>query len=208
MLQGVLSFIVRTVWPYRRTELNYMLNLLEDVEGKRILDYGCNTGYFTNMIYKQCPNNTVCGADINPYALRAATKRFKHLAFHTVDDDFFEKHTFDIIIISHVLEHIKNRKAFMKNIANILADDGKLIIAIPQERIRGDATVFQILFNACRLKFENPHVVKLYYEDLEDLLTTIGLKIDDYTYTNYLYPFKSNSLLFHAWSLVVLASVG
>lgn len=184
-----------------------MLNLLGSVKGKRILDYGCNSGYFTNMIYKKCPNNTVCGADINPYAVRAATKRFKHLTFYMVDNDFFKKHTFDIIVISHVLEHIVERETFMKNLATILADDGRLIIAIPQERIRGDATVFQIMFNACRFKFENPHVVKLYYENLEELLTTIGLKIDDHTYTNYLYPFKSNSLLFHAWSLVVLASV-
>ena len=200
------SFITRTLWPYRRTELNYMLNLLSDVKGTKILDYGCNTGYFTNMISKRYPDCEVHGADINVHALKSARRKFPHLQFHDVNDAFFEFQPFDAIIISHVLEHIRDRETFLSNVSKLIAHNGRLIIAIPQERIRGDATIFLTLFNAFRLRFENPHVAKLNYADLVKLLARTGFKIDDHVYTNYLFPFKSDSFRLDAWSLVVSSS--
>ena len=42
------GFLARTIFHHRRTELNYISDLLKDKKNIRILDYGCNTGYLLN----------------------------------------------------------------------------------------------------------------------------------------------------------------
>lgn len=190
----------------RNTEFKYMSDLVKREKGKRILDYGCDSGYLTNMINNAAPKNEVCGADINIYAIIIARKKYKHIKFYEITDEFFKKNKFDIIIVSHVLEHLIERKEFMRKLLKILSDDCKIIIAIPQERIRGDASIPTFLLNLIKLRFENPHIVKLDYNDLQNLFDKIGFKINEKTYTNYFPPFKSEKRKFYSWSLVVSAS--
>ena len=108
------------------------------------------------MIKEIAPQNEVCGADINIRALNCARKKYPHLKFHEANNKFFQKNKFDIVIVSHVLEHINNREKFMKKLSRIISANGKIIIAIPQERIRGGATILHLLYNLVRFKFENP----------------------------------------------------
>ena len=179
--------------------------LLNNKEKVRILDYGCNSGYFLNIIHQKYPlkNFDLCGADINPYALNYARKKYPSFTFFEINSEFFDQERFDVIILSHVLEHIKDRNTFLMSLKRLMKRDGTLIIAIPQERIRGDCTLIQLLYNYLRLRFENPHVVKLNYQDLDQLLGKNGFYIQEHTYTNFLYPFKSDHRRLDSWSLVV-----
>ena len=204
LITRVTGFLSRTLFYFRKSELMYIVEILKKEKRKKVLDYGCNTGYFLEILNQNAPNNEYSGADINQYALNRANAKRKEFNFHFIDENFFEKEKFDYIIISHVLEHIKEREDFIKNLSRLLNVGGKLIIAIPQERIRGDATVFQLLYNLLRLRFENPHVVKLDYMDLKELMEEQEFKIVEKKYTNYLYPFKSNKKRFDAWSLVAV----
>lgn len=209
LLQEISCFLSRNLLFFKRIEIKYLLDLLSHEKGEKILkilDYGCNTGYYTNLINNLIPESEVCGADINPYALERARKKYKNINFFEVDEGFFKKNQFDVIVISHVLEHIKEREDFMKNLSRILSDRGKVILTIPQERIRGDTAFQQILYNILRFRLENPHVVKLSYDDLKDLLNKTDFRIDDRAYANYFFPFKSRSRKFYSFSLVVSAS--
>ena len=198
------GFLARTVLYYRRTELNYMCDLLKDKKNIRILDYGCNTGYFLHMIEKKHPNNNfkLCGTDINPYAVKSAQKKHKNFTFFNINDKFFETEKFDVIILSHVLEHVHDRDEFIKNLKKLLNKNGTLIIAIPQERIRGDCTVPQYIYNIARFRFENPHVVNINHKDLTELLDDNRLHINKQIYTHFVYPFKTNKRRIDSWSLV------
>ena len=204
LITSITGFLSRTIFYFRRTELNYILNLIKN-DGSKILDFGCNTGYFANMIKKRNPKSEVYGADINKFALNYACKRYKDIQFYYINEHFYKNNKFDIIILSHVLEHVKNPKELIRNITQLLNKNGLLIIAIPQERIRGDATIFQLLYNMLLLRFENPHVIKLNYEDCKDILTKSRFYISDYVYTNYFLPFKTNTKKFYSWSLVITA---
>src|SRR3989338_4332974 len=143
------GFLARTVLYYRKTELNHIINLLRDKENIRILDYGCNTAYLLNIIKNKYPskNLELCGADINPYALKYARKKYKYFTFFNINDIFFDKEKFDVIILSHVLEHIHDRDKCIANLKRLMRKNSTLIIAIPQQRIRGDCTLFQLFYN-------------------------------------------------------------
>lgn len=204
LITRTIGFLARTILSYRKTELNYIVDLLKDKKNIRILDYGCNTAYLLNIIRNKYPskNFDLCGADINEYALKYAKKKYKDFKFFDINDRFFDKSKFDVIIVSHVLEHVHDRNKFIANLKKILEKNGTLIIAIPQERIRGDCTLVQLLYNLARFRFENPHVVKMDYQDLNELLANNGLHIKEHIYTHFLYPFKSDKRRVDSWSLV------
>ena len=198
-----ISLINRYVYPIRRTELTYMLSFIDD-DKLRILDYGCGSGHFTNRIKKSKPSCTVIGADINSYAINYAQQKYKNVTFLPPDNHLIEQGNFDIIIVSHLLEHIHKREEFLQQVLYLLKTGGKIIIAVPQERIRGDGTLFTIFINALRGIFINPHVVKLVYEDLLTLMANVDVKIQSKIYTNYLYPFMSSARKWHSFSLVII----
>ena len=114
-------------------------------EKSNVLDYGCNTGRHA-LIVKQAYGYNVMGADINPAAI-SVTQR-KGIPAELITPEFFEKYkfSFDIIINSHVMEHVDDPKDFLVNIRGLLKEDGTFVIAIPQERIRGDISPLQILY--------------------------------------------------------------
>ena len=164
-------------------------------EKSNVLDYGCNTGRHA-LIVKQAYGYNVMGADINPAAI-SVTQR-KGIPAELITPEFFEKYkfSFDIIINSHVLEHVDDPKDFLVNIRGLLKEDGTFVIAIPQERIRGDITLLQILYFLSRLKFENPHKHKFSKNELYSLLEEVGFVPQDYIFCNLLPPFLTKHLVY------------
>ena len=203
------AWLARTVFYYRRAEIRRMVDSLEGKENIRILDYGCNTAYLLGAIRRRYPQKPfdLCGADINRHALAYCRKKYPDCTFFQADEKFFRNERFDVIFLSHVLEHVCDRKMFLKGITRILKKNGTLIIAIPQERIRGDCTIPQLLYNVCRGRFENPHVVKMDYQQLLGLLKTYGFMVKKHSYTHFLYPFISSRKRLDAWSLIVQLSI-
>ena len=164
-------------------------------KNSNVLDYGCNTGRHASNV-KQAYGYNVMGADINETAI-AACKR-KGIKAEVITEEFFENYSsfFDLIINSHVLEHVDNPKDFLVNINGMLQDKGTLVIVIPQERIRGDITIMQILYFFLRLKFENPHKHKFSKNELYSLLEEAGFVPQDYIFCNLLPPFLTKRLIY------------
>ena len=157
-------------------------------EKSNVLDYGCNTGRHASNV-KQAYGYNVMGADINTTAIAACER--KGIKAEVITKEFFEKYSsfFDIIINSHVLEHVDDPKDFLVNIRGLLKDEGTFVIAIPQERIRGDITPLQILYFLIRLKFENPHKYKFSKDQLFMLLKEVGFVPEEHNFCNFIPPF-------------------
>lgn len=204
LITGFTGFLSRTILHFRKTEIDYMVEYVKKISNKNVLDYGCNTGYLLKMMSEKSPNNTYFGADINPHALNTAKRRNPEFTFFSISEASKYPEKFDVVILSHVLEHVLGGKKMLNDISALLKKDGTLIIAIPQERIRGDATIFQYLYNVLRFRFKNPHVIKYDYDGLEKLLKSVGFVISEFTYTHYLFPFKSQKRRPDSWSLVTV----
>lgn len=110
------------IWT--NTRLRIIKKLLKD-KGKTILDLGCGKGYMGKELQE---GNTVVFAEINQRLL-------KHVKGIKVILDAvnmpFKQGTFDYVICSDVLEHIKDDKKVLRNIYRILKPKGKAIIALP-----------------------------------------------------------------------------
>ncbi len=94
-----------------------------------IIDIGCGTGELLNWFKKN--NWKTIGVEPNDHA-RSIAQNIYHLDVKNID--YLKKKTskrFEVITMWHVLEHVPNVKERINSIKNLLADDGIVIIAVP-----------------------------------------------------------------------------
>lgn len=101
----------------------------------KVLDLGCGFGSFLYFLESNGYTN-VTGVDISSEEIALCKKLFKPYTFVQADiHDYLRttKEKFDVIYLSHVLEHIKKEDLFnfLKGIKKILSDDGSFIIVVP-----------------------------------------------------------------------------
>ncbi len=112
---------------------NRYLTILKNLQkGKSILDVGCGNGEFTKLFFKKYKK--VYGIDISETALKLASE--KKILTKQVDLDNctklpFKSKFFDTIICTEVLEHLITFQGVFKLFYEILADDGFLIVTVP-----------------------------------------------------------------------------
>lgn len=95
--------------------------------GKRICDVGCATGQFVQMMMERRPAY-VMGLDASPECVAIAQAR----GLHVMQGDFLElEETFDVINMSHLIEHVPRPTRFFKQAFRLLAPGGWFLIETP-----------------------------------------------------------------------------
>ena len=115
----------------RRITLKRKLKLINSFKTKTkvLLDFGCGTGDFLEIAFKN--KWQVTGIEPNEAARDIANKKVNHTVFET---DYLKKlkpHSFDVITLWHVLEHLPDLEEQISSIKNLLKPEGKLVIAVP-----------------------------------------------------------------------------
>ncbi|MBG7611951.1 class I SAM-dependent methyltransferase [Polaribacter sp. BAL334] len=95
-------------------------------ENKSILDVGAGTGDFLKVCLQN--NWTVFGTEPNQKAREIAKQK---QLFLKNDLQEFSNKKFDVITLWHVLEHVENVSEFISQLKNLLSENGKLIVAVP-----------------------------------------------------------------------------
>ncbi len=107
-------------------------------KNKRVMDYGCGPGWGSVIIAKKAKE--VVGVDISEGALKYAESQYQlpNLKFIKIDNypTNFTPESFDIIISSHVIEHIDDVKIYLNQLKRLLKKDGILILTTPNKRFR------------------------------------------------------------------------
>ena len=104
---------------YKNTELNLFLDGIHD--GARVLDYGCNDGWVSREVNRCKPRCEVSGADINPAALKTARRRGGGVEYFDARNGELNGKTFDVVILSHVLEHVHARLELLQLVVDLIA---------------------------------------------------------------------------------------
>lgn len=131
---------------------------------RHALDFGCGTGEFLSFIKDGWPLIQTWGVEINPNLARRA-----HAKGHTIMRDLSPLEIgmrFDIIVLSHTLEHIPDPGVLLYNLRNRLTDSGVMYVEVPN--LFGD------------IALELVHVFAFTESTLRTLLELSGLKIEHF----------------------------
>jgi len=104
-----------------------------DNRPRRILDYGCGQGKWTPLLRDMYPDAEIVGIDISEVAIAKAAEKFPEDQFLLFDGEraALEDSCFDLIFSFHVLEHVLNVAASIKDIARLLRPGGRACIIFP-----------------------------------------------------------------------------
>jgi SAM-dependent methyltransferase len=99
--------------------------------GGRILDVGASTGVFLSEM-RRYGAWTVAGVELSAQAAQYARETFNlDLFVGQVESAPWPPHSFDVVTLWDVLEHLPEPALALKKIRELLAEDGYLIVSVP-----------------------------------------------------------------------------
>jgi SAM-dependent methyltransferase len=99
----------------------------------KVLEIGCGFGYLTYALSKA--GYDVLGIDISQVAVNQAIERYGPLFICTDVETYANMHKeqFDVVILTEVIEHIKNVKDFLNAAGQLLKPGGDLVLTTPNK---------------------------------------------------------------------------
>ena len=146
-------------------------------KNSNVLDIGCGQGYLTYRVADKAQK--VVALDIDKNSIRLAKERHnrKNIIYIIGDATTYEfEEKFDYIILSNVLEHIKNRKDFLKRI-NPLAK--YFLIRVPM--INRSWLPLYIKELGYDYRLDSDHYIEYTLDSFKKEIETSGLNIESYS---------------------------
>ena len=137
---------------------------------KKILDVACADGYGTKILSQNAIS--VVGVDRNENYLSVAKTKYNNdnIEYECVDlDSDTINGSYDGIVCFETLEHLKYPYNFLKNLYEILDENGIIILSIPNSE-------YEIIENGKNKDFLHLHVFT--YKDIVEKLQNVGFYIN------------------------------
>jgi 2-polyprenyl-3-methyl-5-hydroxy-6-metoxy-1,4-benzoquinol methylase len=189
------SLLDKAYQAVKNITLKRKLKLINSFEtsSKNILDVGAGTGDFL----KVCKSNSwkVSGIEPSLNARKIAYKKGVNLQENLSE---FKNTNFDVITLWHVLEHVENLSEYILELHSLLADDGRLIIAVPNFK-SDDANYYKEFWAAFDVPrhlwhFSQRSISKLFSEVHMVVEKTIPMKFDGYYVSLLSEKYKSGKM--------------
>lgn len=158
----------------RKRTLDKKRDLIIDQLGMtkgELLDIGCGTGAFLNTM--KTAGWGITGLEPDDTARKKANDLYS-IAPQSPEKLFeLKQGTYHAITMWHVLEHVHELHAYIKQLANLITANGKIFIAVPNYTSK-DADIYQEYWAA----YDVPrHLYHFSPESMQQLLKTYNLKI-------------------------------
>lgn len=115
-------------------EQDLFYHLLGDLKGKKVLDIGCGTGRLIGYLKMQ--GAEVVAADLSEGMLEKLRK--KHRGVHTVKADIedlpFENESFDLVVCTFVIVHLKALQKAFDEVNRVLKTGGYFVVTNINQR--------------------------------------------------------------------------
>lgn len=157
-------------WAYAgvRWEFNWVCDRLTNCGS--ILDIGCGSGEFLKRVAGKAP--TVRGLETSSFGFSEAKKAGLDVRQETIQEHAKSTQaSYDIVTAFQVLEHIHDVGDFLRSMASVVAPNGMLVIAVPNNG------GFVGLQDDLPLNFPPHHMGLWRAESLAALAPTLGLQM-------------------------------
>jgi 2-polyprenyl-3-methyl-5-hydroxy-6-metoxy-1,4-benzoquinol methylase len=169
------GFINNLYHKVRKRTLVQKRKLIEKATGKKtgnILDVGAGTGAFLNTMQQSGWNGT--GIELDENARQKASELYQLNLKNAENLYSLAPQSFDAITLWHVLEHVHDLHKYVEQLRNLLADNGKLFIAVPNY-----TSADEKIYNEFWAAYDVPrHLYHFSPLSMEKLLTSHGLSIE------------------------------
>ena len=121
----------KTPNPLLALEECHLVNVLPNLVGSNVLDLGCGTGRWLARLLSRGASSVV-GIDLSPAMLgvaRGSAGIRERLVLGDVLHLPFQASTFDFVLSSFALNHIKNLQVIAQELARAMKLDGRLLIS-------------------------------------------------------------------------------
>lgn len=134
--------VIEQRWKYFADALTHYLKNRISSGGKeplRYLDAGCGDGvnlkWAAEFFRKECIDIRVTGLDYNSLRVKrvAQNRLAEDIHLGSLLETPFNNATFDIVLCSHVLEHIEQYHKALAEIMRVLKPGGLLVVGVPNE---------------------------------------------------------------------------
>lgn len=167
--------LINRIYRYVRTRaVNQKRKLIETVTGKQkgtLLDVGSGTGYFAAAMKNA--GWEVTGLEPDEGAREVAKEQHSLTLLPSAELFNLPGNKFDVITLWHVLEHVHDVKKYISTFKKLLADNGRLFIAVPNYKSH-DAKIYKEHWAA----YDVPrHLYHFTPDTMKYLMHEAGLKI-------------------------------
>lgn len=146
-----------------------------DLKNKDICEIGAFDGLLLSLFKKN--NNNVFGYELNDDARVYAKKKYDI----DLKENFLEsKSKYDIIILSHVIEHFREPKDILIKIKSMLKENGFIYIEVPNSPMTNECS-----YNMLMRYLNTEHIVNFNMDNLIKFAESVDLKIVRSEYNNY-----------------------
>jgi 2-polyprenyl-3-methyl-5-hydroxy-6-metoxy-1,4-benzoquinol methylase len=123
--------------PSRREAVDFPLRYLADRPAGRLLDIGCGDG--TMLEQAMSLGWSAEGVDFDSKAVDNARNKGLEVHLGAVEELNLPDDSFDLILMSHLIEHVHDPIGLLRECRRLLAPGGKLIVATPNAESLGHA---------------------------------------------------------------------
>ncbi|WP_157147133.1 class I SAM-dependent methyltransferase [Brachyspira pilosicoli] len=175
-IKNKLFEIAKSKMRYARSlsQFNFIKQTI-DLKNKDICEIGAFDGLLLSLFKKN--NNNVFGYELNDDARVYAKKKYDI----DLKENFLEsKSKYDIIILSHVIEHFREPKEILIKIKSMLKENGFIYIEVPNSPMTNECS-----YNMLMRYLNTEHIVNFNMDNLIKFAESADLKIVRSEYNNY-----------------------
>jgi len=160
------------IFPTEKIEIDFNILELSNKEKGKLLDIGCGNGAFMKRMISlgwECE-----GIDFDKNAIEACLKEGLNVSLGDLSNQNIQNNSFDVITISHVIEHVDNPFSLLSECYHILKPGGQIVIATPNS----NSWLFRSIFHSYWYPLEIPrhfHIFNL--TNLSTLINKVGFEI-------------------------------